>query len=103
MNRDNPVQLGVHHKNGDPLDNRKSQLRVTSDSNNKRNRKGRNTNNISGYRNVSWSKTYKEWVVQLWVDGKNLLWRGFATPEEANDHAIKMRQKYYGEFAGGSE
>lgn len=90
----------VDHIYRDPMDNRKTQLRVTSDSNNKRNRKGRNSNNTSGYRNVTADKRKKEWIVQLWVDGKNLVWRGFKSPEEANEHAINMRQLYYGEFAG---
>jgi hypothetical protein len=92
----------VHHCLHDPFDNRKDILRAATKSQNLRDRKGANKNNKSGYRNVTWSKSYKEWIVQLYVDGKNMVWRGFNTPEEANGHATLMRSKYYGEFAGKS-
>lgn len=47
----------VDHINHDTLDNRKKNLRVITHSNNSKNRKSRNRNNKSGYRNVSWSKS----------------------------------------------
>jgi hypothetical protein len=90
----------VDHRNHDPLDNRKSNLRIVESFENIRHRNGANRNNKSGYRNVSWDKRTEEWIVQLWVNGKNMVWRGFLTAEKANEHAINMRKKYYGEFAG---
>jgi hypothetical protein len=59
----------VDHSNNNTLDNRKSNMRVVIESNNSKNRKGRNRNNKSGYRNVSLIKG--KWVVQLQIDGKN--------------------------------
>jgi DUF971 family protein len=88
----------VDHENHDPYDNRKINLRVTSDSYNIRNRKGKNKNNSSGYRNVS--RIRDEWVVQLQKDGKNQIWRGFANEHEAGSFAKKMRHELYGEFEG---
>jgi hypothetical protein len=90
----------VDHRNHNRLDNRKENLRVVEIKDNSKHRKGANKNNESGYRNVTWSNQSKSWIVQLWVYGKNKVWRGFSTPEEANEHAIKMRDKYYGEFSG---
>lgn len=92
----------VDHINHDPRDNRKENLRVASPSQNYRNRDGKNRNNTSGYRNVSWSARENKWLVQLQIGGKNRCLKKFAKEEldEAGKFAAEMRQKYYGEFAG---
>lgn len=61
----------VDHINHDTLNNKKENLRVTTNSNNTRNRKSKNSNNKSGYRNVCWLKDVGQWCVQLQLDGKN--------------------------------
>ena len=66
----------VDHKNNNCLDNRKENLRIVLDTNNSKNRRGRNSNNKSGYRNVSWSNTEKMWIVQLQINKKK--YRGHA-------------------------
>lgn len=88
----------VDHENNDTLDNRKSNMRVVEESDNSKNRKGRNKNNKSGYRNVSLIKG--KWVVQMQVNGKNKRLGSFDDVHEAGKFAEEMRQKYYGEFAG---
>lgn len=88
----------VDHENNDTLDNRKSNMRVVEESNNSKNRKSRNRNNKSGYRNVSLIKG--KWVVQLQIDGKNTKLGSFDDVHEAGKFAEEMRQKYYGEYAG---
>ena len=92
----------VDHIEHDTLDNRKSKLRIIDNKHNLRNRKGRNNNNKSGYRNVSWSNREKKWIVQLQVDGKNTCLGKFPKDqlEDAGKFAEEMRKKYYGEFAG---
>lgn len=90
----------VDHKNSDTLNNRKSNLRIVIDSNNSKNRKSKNSNNTSGYRNVSWSNSYNKWVVQMQIDKKNTLLGKFDDVHEAGKFAEEMRKKYYGEFAG---
>ena len=94
----------VDHIEHDTLDNRKSKLRIIDNKHNLRNRKGRNNNNKSGYRNVSWSNGEQKWIVQLQVDGKNTCLGKFPKDqlEEAGKFAEEMRKKYYGEFAGVS-
>lgn len=90
----------VDHENNDTLDNRKSNLRIVVESNNSKNRKGRNKNNKSGYRNVTWNKADGKWIVQLQISGKNKRLGSFDDVHEAGKFAEEMRQKYYGEFAG---
>ena len=92
----------VDHKDNDGLNNRKSNLRVTLDKNNSTNRRSRNKNNSSGYRNVSWSKYYNKWIVQMQIDKKNKLLGKFDDVHEAGKFAEEMRKKYYGEFAGNN-
>ena len=92
----------IDHINHKPRDNRKENLRPISISDNSRNRKTRNRNNKSGYRNVCWDG--KRWIVQLQVEGKNKVLGRFKEEdlEEAGKFAEQMREKYYGAFAGGN-
>ena len=95
-------EFNVDHQNHNTLDNRKENLRITNVPNNSKNREKRNSNNKSGYRNVCWNSSRNRWVVQLQVDGKNKILGTFKEEEleQAAIFAEKMRQKYYGEFAG---
>ena len=90
----------IDHINHNTLDNRKANLRYSNMAKNAMNRRGKNTNNTSGYRNVSWSKSYKQWVVQLQVEGKNTLIGRFDDVHEAGNFAKRMRLKHYGSYAG---
>lgn len=74
------------------------------DARNAQNRKSRNKNNKSGYRNVCWSKSEKKWLVQLQINKRNTVLGKFSYDEleQAGKFAEEMRQKYYGEFAGVS-
>lgn len=88
----------VDHINHNTLDNRRSNIRTVADENNSRNRKGKNINNKSGYRNVSWR--YNKWIVQLQIDGKNTVLGSFDDVDEAGRFAEEMRKIHYKEFAG---
>jgi hypothetical protein len=90
----------VDHKNNDGTDNREENLRVTSHSNNEKNRKGANKNNKSGYRNVAIS--HGKLLIQLQINGKNTVLKTFPLDqlEDAGKYAEEMRKKYYGDYAG---
>jgi len=92
--------LFVDHKNHNTLDDRKENLRVTIVDKNSKHRKSKNSNNKSGYRNVS--KRDKWWIVQLQIEGENTILKKFPLDQldEAGAYAELMRQKYYGEYAG---
>lgn len=92
----------VDHENHNTLDNRKENLRVSNHDDNNRNRKGKNSNNKSGYRNVCWNKKFSMWSVQLQIDGTNKILGYFDDVDEAGLYAKKMRYIYYGEYAGES-
>lgn len=95
----NPENVIIDHKNRNTLDDRMENFRHTSIRNNTRNRKGKNSNNTSGHRNVSWIGGC--WRVQLQISGKNHMFKEkFTDVDEAGTFAEEMRQKYYGEFAG---
>lgn len=89
-----------HIKPKETLDNRKKNLRITTNNKNTKNRKSKNTNNKSGYRNVS--KIGIWWCVQLQINGINTLLKKFPLNEldEAGAYAELKRSEIYGEFAG---
>jgi hypothetical protein len=84
----------VDHINLDSLDNRKSNLRIVSHSENMQNlnMKKRNT---SGYRGVYFKKSQNKWAAQVRVNGKAIHGGYFNTSEEANVKAIEMRKQYF--------
>lgn len=100
VNPEHDESIYVDHRNHDTLDNRRINLRITNNADNNKHRKGKNSNNKSGYRNVCWIKTKGQWVVQLQIDGKNTRLAYFDDVDEAGKYAEEMREKYYGEFKG---
>ena len=88
----------VDHINGDTLDNRKSNLRICSNTENSRN-KSKQYNNTSGYKGVHWHPDNKKWIAQIIILNKKYHLGCFILKEDAakayNDAALK----HYGEFA----
>jgi len=87
----------VDHKDGDGLNNCKSNLRIISNKGNLTNRKGKNRNNKSGFRNVYWNTKDERWVVALQIEGKRKEFGRFKFEdlEKAGARAEEVRQKYY--------
>ena len=94
------LKYDIDHINNDPLDNRRENLRIVDKKNNSRNRIGKNSNNTTGYRNVTFYEGY--YIVQLQVDGKNKRLGKFKDVDEAGVFAEKMRKKFYKEFSGSN-
>lgn len=92
--------LVVDHENHNTLDCRKKNLRITKDKYNTKHRRTKNSNNTSGYRNVTWDKQKEQWLVQIQIDGRNTQLGWFDDVDEAGQYAEEMRQIYYKEFAG---
>lgn len=104
LNPDGNPDICVDHIHHDTLDNRKINLRSTETIYNTKNRKSKNSNNKTGYRNVAYipSNGSKPYIVQIMIDGKNTRLKSFSDIDEAGIYAEEMRRKYYKDFAGKS-
>ncbi len=93
-----PDGLQVDHANRNPLDNRKSNLRIATRSQNQWNR-GLQNNNSSGSKGVSWDKVNNKWRAAVNMQNKYINLGRFNTIEEA----VAVRTAYianiHGEFA----
>lgn len=94
----NPVGCVVDHINGNPLDNRRSNLRICKEKENLLNRRTYKTN-TAGLKGVSWHKRVKKFQAQIQVYGKKIClgyYKDIQTAARAYNEAAK---KYHGEFA----
>lgn len=81
-----PVGKQVDHINHDTLDNRQSNLRIVTHSENQFNRSGAQRNNhSSGVRGVTWHKRHKKWVASFQRNGKRRYLGYFETIDEAKN------------------
>ena len=88
----------VDHINRDRSDNRWSNLRAASKSQNLRNAGAYKTNK-SGYRGVSLKKKTGKWTAQISLDKKLHHLGYYETAEEAHAAYLAAAQKHAGEFA----
>jgi len=86
------------HINRLTLDNRKSELRLCTGSQNQHNAAKR-TDNTSGYKGVSWHKRNKKWQARITVNGKDRYLGSFLTPELAHEAYCNAADELRGEFA----
>lgn len=89
-----PKHLVVDHINHDPLDNRRSNLRILTNAQNCQNKNGLNRNNKTGVRGVSWCKSLGAWRVSIRRDGKYIYQNNFKKFEDAKVAAEEAIKKY---------
>ncbi len=93
-----PMEMQIDHVNGNKLDNRKSNLRTCTASENQHNQ-GLQINNTSGYKGVIWIVSRDLWRAQIKINSKQIYLGYFKNPNDAarayNGAAIKL----HGEFA----
>lgn len=88
----------IDHINGCRSDNRISNLRLATESQNQSNRRiGRN--NTSGFKGVSWSKKRKAWIARITFAGIQHQIGAFRNAEEAAAAVMAARPIFHGEFA----
>jgi hypothetical protein len=96
-----PEGMDTDHKNGNPLDNRRVNLRICTTAENLANRGPLLTRNKSGYRGVCLQRN--KWIAQIGyrrADGRtNIVLGRFNTPEEAARAYDKELHAKFGEFA----
>ena len=86
------------HKNRNPFDNRKENLRKASFLENARNH-NKQKNNTSVFIGVSWDSSYNKWKSYIRVDGKKKNLGRFANKNDAVKVRLQAEAEYYGEFA----
>ena len=84
--------MQVDHKNGNGLDNRRSNLRVGTGALNSQNLKPRR-NTSSAYRGVSWDKNSSKWVAYIRLNQKKRHLGSFDDEVEAATVAAAARKR----------
>lgn len=90
----------VDHINGNRLDNRKQNLRVTHRKNNPKNCKTY-SNNTSGVKGISWNRDRQKWHVSIQVNKKPIYLGLYSDIEEAKAVREEAEIKYFKEFRRG--
>lgn len=92
-----PKDTQTDHINHDKLDNRRSNLRLCSQSENSANASLRK-DSTSGYKGVTWLKRTNMWQVRIGVKMRRICIGHFREKEEAIQAYRAAAQKYHGEF-----
>lgn len=91
----------VDHIDGNPSNNRFSNLRLATKSQNKMNEKLRKDNKI-GLKGVCYHKHSKKFVTQIYVDGKQKTIGYYSEAEDAHNAYLSESKEIYKEFARAS-
>lgn len=93
-----PKGWEIDHINGTPSDNRLSNLRLVTSSQNSLNRKVK-LGNTSNYRGVTFNKQTQRWLAQVHHRGQNFFAGRYTSELEAAQAYDNMARKLHGEFA----
>lgn len=93
-----PDDMETDHKDGNGLNNQRSNLRVCSHSENCRNKK-KPKNNTTGYKGLSWCERNKKWLVRICVNKKRIYLGHFKTKKSAYKAYCEASIKFHGKFA----
>jgi hypothetical protein len=88
----------IDHRDLDRANNRWSNLRRATKSDNSANRR-RLRNNTSGFKGVHQDRDSGRWVARLRKDGRTHYLGRFATPQEAHAAYVAAAREMFGEFA----
>ncbi len=93
-----PAGFVVDHINQNKLDNRRSNLRICTQSQNKANC-FKSANNKSGIKGVSWNKSTRKWQTSIRNNRKHIFIGQFKDIHEASQAYAKKAREIFGEFA----
>lgn len=89
----------IDHINGSPSDNRITNLRIATKSQNAANTRARNS---SGRKGVHYRPKRRNWVSRITVNGKEHFLGVFDDPESAHKAYMSAATALFGEFARGA-
>jgi len=90
--------LEIDHKDGNRLNNQRSNLRICTRKQNQGNRvSGKNSS--SKFKGVSWEKKKLKWRASMTCNKKTIYLGSFKVEEDAALAYNKMAKKYFGKFA----
>lgn len=101
MTRKDPCHLQIDHIDGNRLNNKFSNLRLATQTQNARNR-GPNKKSKSGLKGAYWSKSQQTWTSQITINNKSIHLGYFLTPELAHMAYCKAAAELHGDFARGA-
>jgi len=93
-----PRGIDVDHRSRNGLDNRRSNLRLCSRTQNQHNQKLRSTS-TSGYKGVSWHRLSRKWEGYITIAGKFIYLGLFVNVRDAAEAYNNAARKYFGKFA----
>lgn len=93
-----PKGFEVDHINGNKSDNRVSNLRAVTKSQNRINTKLKE--NKSGVRGVCFDKSRKRWIASIQID-KKVIQKRFKNKQDAIDFRKKLESEYHGKYVRG--
>jgi len=88
----------IDHRDGNPNNNRWNNLRLATHAQNQWNR-GKNHNNTTGFKGVTWQKQRGKFAAHITVDGKHHYLGLFRSPKLASLKYRLAALKHHGEFA----
>lgn len=89
---------GYDHKDRNPLNNRRHNLRIATATENAQN-SSVNKNNTSGFIGVGWNKKAEKWVAYIVVNKQHLHLGYFLNKTDAIKARLNAEAKYFKEFA----
>jgi hypothetical protein len=98
LTKNNDKKLVTDHINGNTLDNRKSNLRICTISENSKNRKI-SINNKSGFKGVKYIEKLNKYRAEIYNNKKCYSLGYYIDPIDAARAYNNAAQKYHGEFA----
>lgn len=94
-----PSGFFIDHKNRNSLDDKFSNLRLATCSQNNSNR-GTPSHNTSGRKGVHWNKQSNKWLAKIKIKGKVIYLGFFDNLDKAGEAYVNASKKYFGEFSG---
>jgi hypothetical protein len=95
---DCPPEKSIDHINHNPLDNRKSNLRICTQQQNLMNQKVQKIKKYSQYKGVTWDKSRQKWCAKIKLNQKTINLGRFISEIEAAKKYNDSAKKMFGEF-----